>query len=493
MFKNLTIRARLVAVLSMLSILLLAVGGAGLAGLGRNHDALRTVYEERLMSLGHLDNMMRIMLRNQLALHRAANSAPAALPAAIEQIEQDRDATSRLWQQYSASFASEEEKEIAERFDAARKHFMLDALAPALVAGKAGDIETMRALVNGPIEHMFPKIRIEMDKLIAYQLEHGRVQYAMSAANYARQRTLVTALLAAGFVLVAVVGRWLVRSITVPLNRAVAVAQAVARGDLTQQIEVRTHDETGKLLAALKEMNANLAAMAGHVRQSAQDIAAASGQVACGSLHLSQRTASQAKSLEETAASMEELASIVRQHADNARQANHLAQRASHATTRGGAAVFLVFGKMEAIRQASRSLEEVSGAAECAPLQAGLLELDAAVAAAHAIMGEVVQAVHQVGDTINEITAASHEQSVGIDQLNGALIQIDADTQRNAALVEQAAGVAAAMQRQSAVLSEAACAFRLVGEASLASRHSNGAVRAPAAANTPHSHQISLA
>ncbi|WP_426339315.1 Tar ligand binding domain-containing protein [Pseudoduganella sp. S-14] len=493
MHKNLTIRARLIAVLSMLSILLLAVGGAGLASLGNNHDALRTVYEERLISLGHLDNMMRIVLRNHLALYRAVNSAPAALPAAIEQIEQDRDAASRLWQQYSESFATEEEKEIAERFDAARKHFMLDALAPALVAGKAGDIETMRGLVNGPVEQLFPRIRLEMDKLIAYQLDRGRTQYALSEANYVRQRSLVVAFLAAGIVLAAVVGRWLVRSITVPLNRAVSIAQAVAMGDLTQQIETCAHDETGRLLAALKEMNASLAAMAGNVRRAALDITTASGQVACGSVHLAQRTESQANSLEETAASIEELASTVRQNAGNARQANLLAQSASHAATRGGAAVFQVLGKLEAIKESARELAEIIGAAPCAGLQAGLLELDASVTTAHAIMGEVVHAAHRVGDTINEITAASHEQSVGIDQVNAALILIDANTQQNAALAEQAAAVAASMQQQSAALSDAVGVFRLVTEAPLPSRQAISAASGLAAANTPHSHQISLA
>lgn len=156
MCKNLTIRMRLIAVLTMLALLLLAVGGAGLASLGKTHSALRTVYEERLLSLGHLDHMMRILLRNQLAIYQAANSDPATLPVAIEQIERDRDLASKLWQEYSASFITEEEKEMAERFDAARKHFMLDALAPALVAGKAGDVDAMRALVHGPVAQMFP-------------------------------------------------------------------------------------------------------------------------------------------------------------------------------------------------------------------------------------------------------------------------------------------------------------------------------------------------
>ena len=94
---------------------------------------------------------------------------------------------------------------------------------------------------------------------------------------------------------------------------------------------------------------------------------------------------------------------------------------------------------------------------------------------------------------LNEITAASHEQSVGIDQVNAALILIDANTQQNAALAEQAAAVAACMQQQSATLSDAVGVFRLVTEAPLPSRQAISAASALAATNTPHSHQISLA
>ncbi len=478
MCKNLTIRMRLIAVLTMLALLLLAVGGTGLASLGKTHSALRTVYEERLLSLGHLDHMMRILLRNQLAIYQAANSDPATLPVAIEQIERDRDLASKLWQEYSVSFITDEEKEMAERFDAARKHFMLDALAPALVAGKAGDADAMRALVHGPVAQMFPRIRLEMDKLIAYQLDHAKAQYGLSEKSYARLHALVVVLLAIGVMLAAGSGWWLVRGVTLPMNHALGIAQAVAKGDLSLRIDVRSNDETGKLLAALKDMNSSLAAMVGNVLHAADTVTGVSSRIASGSMVLSERTEVQAASLEEISASMEELAATVRRNAGNAWQANQFAQGASHVATRGGAAVFQLIEKIGAVTDWSRN-----GTLS----QTHLQDLNASAEAAHATMNEVVQAVHRVSQVINEITAASHEQCVGIDQVNAEVIRIDSATQQNTAMAGQAAAAAALMQQQAAELSKAVSVFRLNAKTTAPKHHSAQSL------NTPHTHQISLA
>lgn len=530
MFKDLTIRARLIAVLTMLSLLLLAVGGTGLAGMGKSHGDLRVFHEERLMALGHLDSMMRLMLRNQLGIVRATKSDAAGLREAIEQIESERDTISKLWQEYSESFVTEQEREMAERFEAARRHFMLDALAPALVAGKAGDIDAMRALVNGPVEHMFPKLHLEMEKLITYQIQHGKAHYLQSEYNYARLRLLLAALLAAGLALAALLGWHLVRGITLPLERAVAAAQAVARGDLTQHIAVTANDETGKLLAALKEMKASLAGMVANVRFATDSIHRAATSIADGDHDLSRRIEEQAGALEETTASMEELTHTVARNADNARQVNQLAQGAANLATRGGAAVFQAVEKMDAISASSLRIADIIGVIDNIAAQTDRIAQDAAVKAgqageerggcavgaaevrglaqrtaaaaqeirllvthsmeqvnagstlvhqAGATMGDVVQAVHRVSGIINEITAAGHEQSLGIGQVSQAMQQVDAATQQNAALFEQAAAAAASMQQQAQALARAVAAFRLAPQ--------------EPAANKPHSHQFSLA
>ena len=527
MYKNLTIRARLVAALAAFSLLLLAVGATGLAGMARTHADLQVFHEERLAALGHLDSMMGLMLRSQLVVVRAAHADAAALPAAIVQVERDRDAASKLWQEYSANFVSDQEREMAERFEAAHEHFVLDALAPALVAAKAGDVESMRALVNGRVEQMFPKLRLELEKLIAYQLEHGKSHYLQADRSYATLRQLVTTLLVAGLALVIGIGFRLERGIRRPLERAIAAAQALARGDLAHPAGAAGHDETGRLLAALQEVRSSLAATVGNVRHSTVGIHAAAACIAEGGTELSRRVEEQAGALGQAAASMKELAQAVLRNADNARQVNLLAHNAAHLATRGGAAVFQAVERMGALSGssariagiigiidmiASKAAEIAQGATtraagegsdDCAALAAEVRGLARRAAAAaletrqviscameqvHAAgmlvnhagdtMGEMVQAVHRVSTLINEITAVSHEHSLVIGHAKQGLLQMDAAARQNVALFEQAAASAASMQRQALALAQSVAAIRL-------------AAHAPTA-NKPHSHQISL-
>ncbi|MBC7443916.1 MAG: HAMP domain-containing protein, partial [Polaromonas sp.] len=177
---------------------------------------------------------------------------------------------------------------------------------------------------------------------------------------------------------------WLTRSITRPLEQAVQVAQAVASGDLTSQVEVSTSDEIGQLMQALKDMNTSLVGIVGQVRQGTDTIATASGQIAAGNQDLSSRTEQQASSLEETAASMEELTSTVKQNADNARQANQLAVSASSVAVKGGAVVAQVVGTMGAINTSSKKIVDIIGVIDGIAFQTNILALNAAVEAARA-------------------------------------------------------------------------------------------------------------
>jgi methyl-accepting chemotaxis protein len=292
------------------------------------------------------------------------------------------------------------------------------------------------------------------------------------------------------------------------------VARTVAAGDLTSSIEVRTQDETGQLMQAMKEMNDSLARIVGQVRAGTQTIAAASGQIATGNADLSARTESQASSLEETASSMEELTSTVKQNADNARQANTLAVSAAGTAARGGAVVAEVVTTMGSINQSSRKIADIIGVIDGIAFQTNILALNAAVEAARAgeqgrgfavvagevrslaqrsasaareikvlitdsvqrvdagsrlvndagaTMDEIVVGIRRVADIMAEITAATQEQSAGIEQVNQAIGQMDEVTQQNAALVEQAAAAAGALQEQASSLENVVRVFRING------------------------------
>ncbi len=302
------------------------------------------------------------------------------------------------------------------------------------------------------------------------------------------------------------------RSITRPLQEAVEVAGAVAKGDLTQRIEVKSTDETGQLLQALKDMNDSLVGIVGDVRGTTESITTASQEIAQGNADLSQRTEEQASSLEETASSMEELTSTVRQNTENARQANQLANNASDIAVKGGKVVGDVVLTMASISTSSKKIVDIISVIEGIAFQTNILALNAAVEAARAgeqgrgfavvagevrnlaqrsadaakeiktligdsvdkvdagskqvdqagaTMAEIVQAVKRVTDIMAEIAAASNEQSAGIEQVNQAIIQMDEVTQQNAALVEEAAAAAESLQEQSEVLMEAVSIFKL--------------------------------
>jgi methyl-accepting chemotaxis protein len=154
----------------------------------------------------------------------------------------------------------------------------------------------------------------------------------------------------------AVVGVWLVRGISRPLNYSVEIARNIAAGDLTQQIEIDSTNETGQLLQALKEMNESLLRTVGEVRSGTDAIATASIQIAAGNMDLSSRTEQQAASLEETASSMEELTSTVKQNADNASQANQMVLSASSFAVKGGVVVAQVVDTMGSINDSSRKM-----------------------------------------------------------------------------------------------------------------------------------------
>jgi methyl-accepting chemotaxis protein len=307
---------------------------------------------------------------------------------------------------------------------------------------------------------------------------------------------------------------WLIGFVTRPLLEAVDVANAVAKGDLTRQIEVKSGDETGQLLQALKNMNESLTGIVTEVRGTTDSIITSSHEIAQGNADLSQRTEEQASNLEETASSMEELTSTVRQNAENARQANQLASNASDIAVKGGQVVGDVVHTMASISDSSKKIVDIISVIDGIAFQTNILALNAAVEAARAgeqgrgfavvagevrslaqrsaaaakeiktliddsvgkvdagtrqvnqagtTMTEIVQAVKRVTDIMAEIAAASNEQSAGIEQVNQAITQMDEMTQQNAALVEEAAAAAEAMEEQGNALYEAVGTFKVVG------------------------------
>ncbi|NBV17513.1 methyl-accepting chemotaxis protein [Janthinobacterium sp.] len=380
------------------------------------------------------------------------------------------------------------------------------------------------------IDPLNKKTLADINKLL--ELQHVAQQSFMDGSLAADAR-LMTVLFILGGAAVAI-GAWcavfITRSITQPLSGALAVAQKVAAGELTSRVVVEGKDETSALQQALKDMNDSLVQTVSNVRHGTETITVASREIASGNADLSARTENQASSLEETASSMEELTSTVKQNADNARQANQLAVSASSVAEQGGKVVAQVVDTMGSIKDSSRKIVDIIGVIDGIAFQTNILALNAAVEAARAgeqgrgfavvatevrnlaqrsagaakeikgligdsvdkvdagsrlvdeagqTMGLIVTSIRQVADIMGEITAATQEQSHGIEEVNQAIAQMDQMTQQNAALVEEAAAAAESMQDQAQKLADAVSIFKLGSEAVAPAAAAPASVRAP--------------
>ena len=321
-------------------------------------------------------------------------------------------------------------------------------------------------------------------------------------------------------------------SLNTAVEESQVVIEAAQSGDLTGRVPLE--GKTGAIASLCGGVNAligNMTEVLLSIREAGQTINTAAGEISIGNTDLSGRTEQQASSLEETASSMEELASTVKQNAENAKQANQLAAAASGVAVKGGDVVGEVVTTMSAINDSAQKIEDIITVIDGIAFQTNILALNAAVEAARAgeqgrgfavvagevrtlaqrsasaakeikelitdsvtkttegtklvenageTMQEIVTSVQRVTDIMGEITAASSEQSTGIDQVNQAVTSMDETTQQNAALVEEAAAAAESLVNQSVSLMDTVNAFNLQGHSKKKERRATGSsMRAP--------------
>ncbi|HEX5685914.1 MAG TPA: methyl-accepting chemotaxis protein [Ideonella sp.] len=508
---QLNIKTRLALLVSALLALLILSSYSTVHHVDDARDTLRDLYKDRVVPLKQLKMVADAYAIGMVdAGHKVRDGAITA-EAGIKTLSEARQQIDTNWKAFVATELTDDERVLIAKALPLMKQ--ADQAAEKLLGlMKDGAPEALHAFTAKEMYPAIDPIGDVVNSLVQVQLDVAAHEYEASEAEtvtvlWSNVLMATVAVLAAGLL------AWrLIRSIVKPLAQAVKVAEAVANGDLSQHIDVRSHDETGQLLAALKRMNEGLVVIVGQVRSSSDSIATGSAQIANGNADLSQRTEEQASNLQQTAASMEQLAATVKHNADTARAANELASSASGVAAQGGQVVGQVVATMEQITEASRRIADIIGVIDGIAFQTNILALNAAVEAARAgeqgrgfavvagevrslaqrsaqaakeiksligdsvdkveagsqlagdagrTMQDIVAQVRRVTDLIAEISAASLEQSQGIDQIGNAVAQLDQVTQQNAALVEESAAAAESLKQQAARMNEVVSAFRL--------------------------------
>lgn len=521
MLKRLTVKAKLIIVISFMALLLLVIGVMGLSGMRDSNTALGQVYQDRLRPTQQLAEIQYLMQRNIIQLNLAALHDPRLdehvlhdhpIQLHTDIVKDNIQQITRLWDDYMRSYLTPQETKLAADYTKLRTQFVEQGLQTAVKLFESGYYETGNVHMIEVTNPLFLSSATVAERLLDLQREVSEQLFTEQQASYSKTRLLAVVAILVGILFASFLGWLLIKAIVNPLNRAVGYFNEIASGNLNNQIQIDHQDEIGAVLMALQVMQDQLRGLVGEIKFSVESIATASQEIAAGNIDLSQRTEEQASSLEETAASLEELTSTVRQNADNARQANQLAQSASDTALEGGEKSRLVVATMHEISESSSKIASIIKLIDDIAFQTNILALNAAVEAARAgeqgrgfaVVAEevrslaqrsataareinqlitasvttvkqgaelvsetgltidaIVSSVQRVTDIIGEISAASDEQSQGIEQVNQAVIQMDDVTQQNAALVEESAAAAESLQEQAEALTDAVSIFRV--------------------------------
>ena len=500
----------------------LAIGIFALAQISRLNDSSRSIYEQGHVASRAAEEVRGNLLRSSRAQKMLLTATTAKerdeLGAEIDKglaAINDELGTLKQYTDVSDKAAHEQQTKLSAAVSAWAGH-LRDFVT--LVKAQPLDLSQMNWQVGMQDVSLLVetgKLEKLVDALVAARGAQAKATIEASAFIFKSSFVMMAAMTAALIGVAILVSEWVVRRLTRQLGGepgyAKDIASRIASGDLSHPIALGKKDDSS-MLYALSEMRTGLAATVGEIAASAEAIASAAGEISMGNLDLSQRTEQQAVSLERTASSMEQLTSTVRQNADNAKQASSLANNASEIASTCGSVVSRVVTTMGEINESAKNIGDIIGVIDGIAFQTNILALNAAVEAARAgeqgrgfavvagevrslaqrsagaakeiktlintslervengstlaedagrTMDEVVKAVRRVTDIMGEISAASTEQSAGIEEINRAVTQMDAGTQQNAALVEEATAAARSLDDQAKALKRLVGQFKL--------------------------------
>jgi methyl-accepting chemotaxis protein len=510
-FKNLRTAVKLVLAFGLMAILTGFVGYRGVAATGDLDAMLEKLFDKELMGISAIQNANVIRLeiaRNvHIAMHTKNKAQKEQIAADVAKAFVNLD---EAMAPIDKTLETDEGKallaKIRETIPSYKK--LCDETLAFTVDGK--DEEAAATLKNG--QGLIEGLPAEFKALVLAKEKAGKKAYDDSAALYSATRTILFTIIGVGILFCMGIGYFIAQLISKPLQDTVGVLEKVAEGDLTVQLDLDTEDEVGQMAAALNRATESIRATLADVRKSADNMSSSAQQLAAASEQLASGAQEQASSLEETSATMEEITSTIKQNADNAKQANQVANGSRDTAEKGGQVVSEAVGAMGQINESSKNIAEIITTIDEIAFQTNLLALNAAVEAARAgeqgrgfavvatevrnlaqrsatsakeikrliqdsvrkvengselvnksgdTLREIVGSVKRVTDIVAEIAAASQEQSVGVEQVNKAMTQMDQVTQTNASQTEELSATAQSMAAGSEELQAMVARFRL--------------------------------
>ncbi len=518
---NLRVATRLGLGFGTLLLLTLLVGAAGIGGLYRLNDRVNQIVLFNNAKVAFAQSMSRAVHAQEsgfLSLLMASNTQEQTeINAAIQfQTGAYEDAKTGLNEALGLAPPSDAESAIVSKIlanEAAAAPITAKVLK--LVANE--DTEGALKVMHAELKPAIAKWINNLDEMVSIEQRLNDSAATATQKDYTLLRNVSLACIAAAFALGIALAMLIARSLSRALggepHQATQVAKEIAAGNLAMSIPLRDGDSTS-LMAALVGTVEQLSSILRTVNHAAAEIEQGVAEIAHGNNDLSNRTEQQASSLQQTAASMEQLNSTVKQNADNARQANQLAENATSVALEGGEAVAQVVQTMKEINTSSRRIADIISVIDGIAFQTNILALNAAVEAARAgeqgrgfavvasevrslagrsaaaakeikslisasvervelgtmqvdkagsTMADVVSSIQSVTTLMGEISAASHEQALGVAEVGAAVSSMDQVTQQNAAMVEQIAAAASSLKGQADDLVGSVSIFRLAG------------------------------